>query len=104
LREFSFGHARQLESVLRAQPTRRRLTPTPPTHRPEHSIRWKSWTDQRLQRASAPPDMITRKPRSPPQLFRGLGLNPVHGAGVMPLVVRGLLPISLGAGQRHTCG
>src|SRR3954454_96991 len=49
--------------------------PPPPTHRPEHSIPWKSWTDQRLRRASTPPDMITWKARSPPQLFRGLRLN-----------------------------
>ena len=65
-----------VEPHHRAQPTSRRLTPTPPTHRPEHSIPWKSWTDQRLRRASAPPDMITWKSRSPPQLFRGSRLRP----------------------------
>src|ERR671911_59001 len=34
----------------RAHPTSRGLTPTPPTHRPEHPP-WKSWTDQRPRRA-----------------------------------------------------
>ena len=36
----------------RPQPTRHRLTPIPPTPRPEHPDQWKSWTDQRLRHAS----------------------------------------------------
>jgi hypothetical protein len=65
----------------------------PADTRPEHSIPWKSWTDQRLQRASAPPDMIAQKSRPPPQLFRGLRLKCIY------MAIMSLDPT--GAGQRR---
>ena len=64
-----------VEPHHRAQPTSRRLTPIPADTPARAPPPWKSWTDQRLRRASTPPDMITWKARSPPQLLRGLRLS-----------------------------
>ena len=69
------GMAPTVEPHHRAQPTSRRLTPIPADTPARAPPPWKSWTDQRLRRASTPPDMITWKARSPPQLFRGLRLS-----------------------------